>query len=52
MQLALGLADEAALVADVPIGAVLLDQQGEVLAVGRNCREEEGDPVSRAKPLN
>lgn len=49
MQLALGLADEAALAADVPIGAVLLDQQGEVLAVGRNCREEEGDPTGHAE---
>ncbi|MGH8914117.1 MAG: nucleoside deaminase [Acidimicrobiia bacterium] len=36
---------------DVPIGAVLLDDAGEVVAVDRNRREELSDPTAHAEML-
>ena len=44
--------DEAALAADagdVPIGAVVLSESGEVLGRGRNIRERDGDPTGHAE---
>lgn len=46
--------DEAALApagGDVPIGAVVLDEAGEVLGRGHNVREAQGDPVGHAEVL-
>ena len=34
---------------DVPVGAVLFDREGRVLARGRNRREERGDPTAHAE---
>jgi tRNA(adenine34) deaminase len=34
---------------DVPIGAVVLDSDGAVLAVGRNVREAQHDPTGHAE---
>jgi tRNA(adenine34) deaminase len=34
---------------DVPIGAVVLDGSGEVIARGRNRREADGDPTAHAE---
>jgi tRNA(adenine34) deaminase len=34
---------------DVPVGAVILDQAGTVLARARNRREAEGDPTAHAE---
>jgi len=34
---------------DVPIGAVVVDQSGAVVAVGRNVREALGDPTGHAE---
>lgn len=34
---------------DVPVGAVVLDGEGAVLAVGRNTREAEHDPAGHAE---
>jgi tRNA(adenine34) deaminase len=34
---------------DVPVGAVLLDAEGAVLATGRNRREEDRDPTAHAE---
>ena len=34
---------------DVPIGAVVLDPSGEVLAAGRNVREADSDPTGHAE---
>ncbi len=51
MQMAL---DEAALAArsgDVPVGAVLLDEYGAVLAHNRNRREVNHDPTAHAEIL-
>ena len=36
---------------DVPIGAVVVDEAGEVLGRGHNVREAEGDPVGHAEVL-
>ncbi len=35
--------------ADVPVGAVVLDGEGEVIASGRNQREADGDPTAHAE---
>ncbi len=49
MELALAEAKEAARVGDVPVGAILVDKTGEVIATGRNRREELGDPTAHAE---
>ena len=36
---------------DVPVGAVVLDQDGTVVAVGRNEREASQDPTAHAEVL-
>ncbi len=51
MRLALDLAAEAARAGDVPVGAVLLDPDGDVVAVDRNRREELRDPTAHAEML-
>lgn len=51
MRRALVAAEEAAAAGDVPVGAVLLDASGEVVAVDRNRREELRDPVAHAEML-
>lgn len=49
MRLALAEAGLASAVGDVPVGAVLLAADGEVLAGGRNAREVLGDPTAHAE---
>jgi len=49
MQLALAEAGAAAVVGDVPVGAVLVNSDGTVIATGRNRREELGDPTAHAE---
>ena len=49
MRLALDEARVALAGGDVPIGAVVLDPAGEVLARGHNVREAEGDPTGHAE---
>jgi tRNA(adenine34) deaminase len=34
---------------DVPVGAVVVSAAGNVLAVGRNVRERDGDPTAHAE---
>ncbi|MCU1570633.1 MAG: nucleoside deaminase [Naasia sp.] len=36
---------------DVPVGAVIVDEQGGVLATGRNRREADSDPLAHAEVL-
>ncbi len=36
---------------DVPVGAVVVDEAGEVLGVGANERERTGDPTAHAEVL-
>jgi tRNA(adenine34) deaminase len=45
----LALAEAAAAGSDVPVGAVVLDQAGAVIARGRNRREATGDPTAHAE---
>ncbi|MCO1337609.1 tRNA-specific adenosine deaminase [Kocuria polaris] len=49
MGLALDEARAALNTHDVPIGAVVLDPDGRVLATGRNRREADGDPTAHAE---
>lgn len=51
MRAALDLAREAAGSGDVPVGAVLLDSAGEIVAADRNRREELRDPTAHAEIL-
>lgn len=51
MRQALDLAREAADRGDVPVGAVLLDSSGDVVAADHNRREEHRDPTSHAEIL-
>ena len=49
MRAALDEARAALATGDVPIGAVVLDPDGQVLAAGRNVREADGDPTGHAE---
>ncbi len=49
MREALTLAEAARADEDVPVGAVVLDPQGEVIGRGRNTRERDGDPTGHAE---
>lgn len=51
MRLALAEAAHAAAWGDVPIGAVVLDSHGEVIASAANERELTGDPSAHAELL-
>jgi len=51
MRAALSAAGDAADAGDVPVGAVLLDDDGEIVAVDRNRREELADPTAHAEML-
>jgi tRNA(adenine34) deaminase len=51
MALALAEARAAAATGDVPVGAVLLDGAGSVVAADRNRREELADPTAHAEML-
>lgn len=45
----LALAAEAAAADEIPVGAVVLDPQGRIIAEGRNSREETHDPTGHAE---
>lgn len=49
MQRALAEAQAALATGDVPVGAILLDESGTVLAAGRNERELHNDPTAHAE---
>jgi tRNA(adenine34) deaminase len=51
MRLALEQAARCAQSGDVPVGAVVLDEHGRVVAAGRNRREADGDPIAHAEVL-
>ncbi len=51
MRAALGQAAVAPTHDDVPVGAVLLDEAGVVLAAEHNARERTGDPTAHAEVL-
>ncbi|TDO33752.1 tRNA(adenine34) deaminase [Kribbella sp. VKM Ac-2527] len=51
MELALAEAEKARGTADVPIGAVVVDADGQVIGRGHNEREATGDPTAHAEVL-
>ena len=51
MRRALDVAAEAVRSGDVPVGAVVLDPAGEVIASAANARERDGDPTAHAEVL-
>ena len=51
MQQAIGLAKEASNFNDVPVGALIVNEQGEVLATGQNLRENDNDPTAHAEMI-
>jgi tRNA(adenine34) deaminase len=51
MRMALAEARRATAHGDVPVGAVLLDPQGAVVAADHNRREETADPTAHAEML-
>jgi tRNA(adenine34) deaminase len=51
MELALVEARACAHSDDVPVGAVILDASGEVIATGRNTKERDEDPLGHAEVM-
>jgi tRNA(adenine34) deaminase len=51
MREALALADEAAALGEVPVGALVVAANGEVVGRGRNRREQAQDPTAHAELL-
>ena len=49
MTLALALADRAAAMDEVPVGALVVAQDGRVLGSGHNLRERDQDPLAHAE---
>ncbi len=49
MQQAISYANEAAEHNDVPVGALVVNEQGEILGTGHNLREESKDPTAHAE---
>jgi tRNA(adenine34) deaminase len=49
MRAALAEAEAAVSTGDVPVGAVILDDAGTIVARGRNRREADGDPTAHAE---
>jgi tRNA(adenine34) deaminase len=51
MGIALHEATHALATGDVPVGALVIDDDGQLLGLGRNRREEIGDPTAHAEIL-
>ena len=51
MELALAEARACAHSDDVPVGAVILDESGAVIATGRNTKERDEDPLGHAEVM-
>ncbi len=49
MQKAISFAKDAAVHNDVPVGALVVNEQGEILGTGHNLREENNDPTAHAE---
>jgi tRNA(adenine34) deaminase len=49
MQQALALANQAATFDDVPVGALVVNDIGEIIGVGENLREKNNDPTAHAE---
>jgi tRNA(adenine34) deaminase len=51
MQAALSLAKIAAGKGDVPVGAIVVNEAGEILGTGQNLREQSNDPTAHAEVI-
>jgi tRNA(adenine34) deaminase len=51
MQAALSLAKVAADKGDVPVGAIVVNEAGEILGTGKNLREQNNDPTAHAEVI-
>lgn len=51
MSRAIALAQEAALAGDVPVGAVIVDEKGNLIAEASNRKERDQDPTAHAEIL-
>jgi tRNA(adenine34) deaminase len=51
MQAALSLAKVAADKGDVPVGAIVVNEAGEILGTGQNLREQSNDPTAHAEVI-
>ena len=51
MQAALSLAKIAADNGDVPVGAIVVNEAGEILGTGQNLREQSNDPTAHAEVI-
>jgi tRNA(adenine34) deaminase len=49
MQQAISLAHEVKSSGDVPVGALIVDEAGEILCSGKNEREKDNDPTAHAE---
>jgi tRNA(adenine34) deaminase len=49
MQQAILLAKDAAIKGDVPVGALVVDESGNVVGQGANLREQDNDPTAHAE---
>ena len=49
MKQAISLAKDAAVQNEVPVGALVVNEQGEILGSGHNLREENNDPTAHAE---
>ena len=49
MQQAISLAKEAGIKGDVPVGALIVNESGEILSTGKNEREKDNDPTAHAE---
>ena len=49
MQQAISVAKDAVVHNDVPVGALVVNEQGEILGAGHNLREENNDPTAHAE---
>ena len=49
MQQAISLAKETAIKGDVPVGALVVDESGNVVGQGANLREQDNDPTAHAE---
>lgn len=51
MQMAIALAEEAGKVGEIPVGAVIINQTGEILATSQNRKQRDQNPIAHAEML-
>ena len=51
MQQAIAIANEVKSSGDVPVGALIVNEAGEIVSLGKNEREKDNDPTAHAEIL-